>query len=68
MKSGPLLLVCVAARNPQERNMAFTLAELLNNSDFHGRHLGPDASAERDMLATLGVASRDELEIGRAHV
>ena len=50
-----------AAGNPQERNMAFTLAELLNNSDFHGRHLGPDAEGERGMLATLGVASRDEL-------
>jgi len=38
-----------------------TLAELLGRSAFHARHLGPDAVAERAMLAALGVASRAEL-------
>ncbi|MBM3346458.1 MAG: aminomethyl-transferring glycine dehydrogenase, partial [Betaproteobacteria bacterium] len=38
-----------------------TLDELLNGSEFHGRHIGIDSTAEAAMLATLGVSSRDEL-------
>jgi glycine dehydrogenase len=38
-----------------------TLDELLNGNEFHGRHIGFDAATEAAMLATLGVASRDEL-------
>ena len=38
-----------------------TLDELLNGSEFHGRHIGTDARSEAAMLATLGVSSRDDL-------
>jgi len=38
-----------------------TLDELLNGSEFHGRHIGIDAASEAAMLAALGVASRDAL-------
>jgi len=38
-----------------------TLADLLNQDEFAGRHLGSDAPAQRQMLAALGVASLDAL-------
>ncbi|HEV3009616.1 MAG TPA: glycine dehydrogenase (aminomethyl-transferring), partial [Burkholderiales bacterium] len=38
-----------------------TLEELLDKDGFAGRHLGPDAAAQREMLAALGVASSDAL-------
>jgi glycine dehydrogenase len=37
------------------------LAELLDKEGFSARHLGPDEKAQREMLATLGVASLDAL-------
>jgi glycine dehydrogenase len=37
------------------------LADLLNQDEFAGRHLGSDAAAQRQMLAALGVASLDAL-------
>ncbi len=38
-----------------------TLDELLDRSEFHARHLGPDAAEERAMLDALGVGSRAAL-------
>ena len=38
-----------------------SLSDLLNHEEFHQRHLGPDADAEREMLEVIGAASRDEL-------
>src|SRR5215813_8811749 len=35
--------------------------DLRNVGEFHDRHIGIDAQAEKAMLAVLGVASRDEL-------
>jgi len=35
--------------------------ELLNREEFAARHIGPDEGAQREMLATLGVASLDAL-------
>ena len=37
------------------------LADLLNQDEFAGRHLGSDATGQREMLAALGVASLDGL-------
>jgi len=37
------------------------LDELLDRGGFSRRHLGPDAAAQREMLATLRVASLDAL-------
>ncbi len=37
------------------------LADLLNNTEFHARHIGPDESSEPHMLKTLGVATREAL-------
>src|SRR5688572_4270303 len=37
------------------------LADLLDQNEFAGRHLGSDAAAQREMLAALGVASLDAL-------
>ncbi len=34
---------------------------LLDRTAFHARHIGPDAAEERDMLALLGAATREEL-------
>ncbi len=41
--------------------MTPTLAELENASEFHARHIGPDAADERHMLSVIGVASRAAL-------
>jgi glycine dehydrogenase len=38
-----------------------SLAELKDGSEFHGRHLGPNADEQRDMLAAVGAASLDQL-------
>ena len=38
-----------------------SLASLLGSDDFVGRHIGPDDAEHAHMLATLGVASLDEL-------
>ena len=38
-----------------------TLDELLNGSEFHGRHIGIDPRSEREILTILGVSSRDSL-------
>ncbi|MFG6449286.1 aminomethyl-transferring glycine dehydrogenase [Roseateles sp. BYS180W] len=38
-----------------------TLAELENASEFHARHIGPDAADEAQMLSAIGVASRAAL-------
>ncbi|MCU1503325.1 MAG: gcvP [Ilumatobacteraceae bacterium] len=38
-----------------------TLAELLDDTDFIHRHIGPAADEQAHMLGTLGVASMDEL-------
>ncbi len=37
------------------------LDDLLNHDEFIGRHNGPSPEEERQMLAVLGVATRDEL-------
>lgn len=36
-------------------------SELENQSEFIGRHIGPDVAAETEMLKTLGLKSLDEL-------
>ena len=41
--------------------MTLTLAELENASEFHARHIGPDAADEQHMLSVIGVASRAAL-------
>ncbi len=41
--------------------MTPTLAELENASEFHARHIGPDAADELHMLSVIGVASRAAL-------
>ncbi|MDH4096544.1 MAG: aminomethyl-transferring glycine dehydrogenase, partial [Betaproteobacteria bacterium] len=38
-----------------------SFAALLDREAFHARHIGPDAAEERDMLALLGVATREAL-------
>ena len=38
-----------------------TLDELLNGNEFHGRHVGIDQRAEKEILTVLGVTSRDSL-------
>jgi len=38
-----------------------TLAELENASEFHARHIGPDAADQAGMLSAIGVASRQAL-------
>lgn len=38
-----------------------TFAELENNSEFHARHIGPDAADEALMLSAIGAASREAL-------
>jgi glycine dehydrogenase len=38
-----------------------SLATLEQRDEFVGRHVGPDAAEERAMLATIGVASLEEL-------
>ena len=38
-----------------------TLTELLDDADFVGRHIGPTAEEQAEMLALLGVATVDEL-------
>ena len=37
------------------------LGALLGREEFAGRHLGADASCEREMLAALGVSSMEAL-------
>ena len=37
------------------------LSDLLNAGEFIGRHVGPDAAAQREMLEALGVASLEAL-------
>jgi glycine dehydrogenase len=38
-----------------------SFAELENNSEFHARHIGPDAADEALMLSAIGAASREAL-------
>jgi glycine dehydrogenase len=38
-----------------------SLAELENASEFHARHIGPDAADQAGMLSAIGVASRQAL-------
>jgi glycine dehydrogenase len=38
-----------------------TLAELGNATEFHARHIGPDAADEAQMLSAIGAASRAAL-------
>ena len=38
-----------------------SLAELENASEFHARHIGPDAADEAQMLSAIGAASRAAL-------
>ena len=40
-----------------------TLTELLDDADFVGRHIGPTAEEQAEMLAVLGVATVDELRV-----
>ena len=41
--------------------MTSRLHQLAHHQEFIGRHIGPDPQETNDMLATLGVASIDEL-------